>query len=86
MGPTYLWFQWQELRKLAEEMFGMTSAEAQEGMAEMISGAASALFKSGMSPEEVMDLIPVKPLGEEEQIIRAMYKSKLAPLYEKLKS
>jgi pyrroline-5-carboxylate reductase len=39
-----------------------------------------------MSPEEVMDLIPVKPLGEEEQIIKAMYKSKLGPLYEKLKS
>ncbi len=85
MGPTYLWFQWQELWKLAEA-FGMTSAEAQEGIAEMISGAANSLFKSGLSPEEVTDLIPVKPLGEEETIIKAMYESKLRPLYEKLKS
>jgi pyrroline-5-carboxylate reductase len=85
MGPTYLWFQWQELRSLAES-FGMTSAEAEAGILEMVTGAANTLFRSGMSPEEVMDLIPVKPLGEEEPIIRAMYKSKLMPLYEKLKS
>ena len=85
MGPTYLWFQWQELRSLAES-FGMSSAEAESGILEMVSGAANTLFGSGMPAEEVMDLIPVKPLGEEEQIIRAMYKSKLAPLYEKLKS
>jgi pyrroline-5-carboxylate reductase len=85
MGPTYYWFQWQELRSLAEA-FGMTSVEAQEGIAEMVSGAANTLFRSGMSPEEVIDLIPVKPLGEEETVIKAMYESKLRPLYEKLKN
>jgi len=85
MGPTYLWFQWQELRDLAES-FGMTPAEAEAGVAWMVSGAANTLFGSGISAEEVMDLIPVKPLGEEEQIIRAMYRSKLGPLYEKLKN
>ena len=84
MGPTYLWFQWQELRSLAEA-FGMTSVEAQEGVAEMVSGAVNTLFRSGMSAEEVIDLIPVKPLGEEETIIKAMYGSRLRPLYEKLK-
>jgi pyrroline-5-carboxylate reductase len=85
MGPTYLWFQWQELRILAES-FGMASAEAEAGVAEMVAGAAHTLFGSGMSAEEVMDLIPVKPLGEEEHIIKTMYQSKLKPLYEKLKS
>jgi pyrroline-5-carboxylate reductase len=39
-----------------------------------------------MTADEVMDLIPVKPLGEEEPVIRAMYRSKLAPLYDKLKN
>jgi pyrroline-5-carboxylate reductase len=39
-----------------------------------------------MAAEEVIDLIPVKPLGEEKMTIRAMYSSKLRPLYEKLKS
>lgn len=85
MGPTYLWFQWQQLCDLAES-FGMSSSEAKTGVAEMVAGAVNTLLESGMTPEEVMDLIPVKPLEEEEQIIRAMYKSKLEPLYEKLKS
>jgi pyrroline-5-carboxylate reductase len=85
MGPTYLWFQWQELRNLAES-FGMASAEAETGVAEMVVGAVNTLFESGMAAEEVMDLIPVKPLGEEEPIVRAMYRSRLGPLYEKLKS
>jgi len=83
MGPTYLWFQWQELGNLAET-FGMTRAEAGKGIAEMVTGAAETMFKSGMTAEEVMDLIPVKPLGEEEKIIKAMYHSRLGPLYEKL--
>ena len=85
MGPTYLWFQWQELRNLAES-FGMTSEEAERGVAEMVAGAAKTLFGSGMAADEVMDLIPVKPLGEEEATIRMMYRSKLEPLYQKLKN
>jgi pyrroline-5-carboxylate reductase len=85
MGPTYLWFQWQELRNLAES-FGMTSAEAETAVSEMVAGAAHTLFGSGMAAEEVMDLIPVKPLGEEEAAIRGVYRSKLGSLYEKLKN
>jgi pyrroline-5-carboxylate reductase len=85
MGPTYLWFQWQELRELAES-FGLTPTEAQEGVADMVAGAANTLFRSGMPPEEVIDLIPVRPLGEEEKTIKAMYESKLRSLHEKLKS
>jgi pyrroline-5-carboxylate reductase len=78
-------FQWQELRNLAES-FGLDPAEAETGVVEMVYGAANTLFGSGMAAEAVMDLIPVKPLGEEEPIIRAMYKSRLGPLYEKLKN
>jgi pyrroline-5-carboxylate reductase len=85
MGPTYLWFQLQELRDLAVS-FSMDSEEAESGIAEMVVGTAHTFFKSGMPAEDVMDLIPVKPLGEEEKIIRAMYRSKLGPLYEKLKN
>jgi pyrroline-5-carboxylate reductase len=85
MGPTYLWFQWYELSKLAES-FGMASTEAATSIAEMVAGAAKTLFESGMTAEEVMDLIPVKPLGEVEATIRTMYRSKLEPLYQKLKN
>jgi pyrroline-5-carboxylate reductase len=84
MGPTYLWFQWNELRNLAES-FGMSTKEAETGVAEMVAGAVKTLFGSGMSADEVMDLIPVKPLGEEEANIKAMYRARLEPLYKKLK-
>jgi pyrroline-5-carboxylate reductase len=85
MGPTYLWFQLHELQSLAES-FGIPAADAQNGIVEMAIGAAKTLSESGLTAEEVMDLIPVKPLGEEESIIKAMYRSKLEPLYKKLKS
>jgi hypothetical protein len=39
-----------------------------------------------MTAEEVMDLIPVKPLGEEEGNIKAAYHAKLEALYAKLKN
>jgi pyrroline-5-carboxylate reductase len=85
MGPTYLWFQLHELRNLAES-FGMSAAEAQAGIAGMVAGAVKTLFGSGMAATEVMDLIPAKPMGEEESNIIAMYQARLQTLYKKLKS
>jgi pyrroline-5-carboxylate reductase len=85
MGPTYLWFQLEELNKLAVS-FGMTRAEAENGISKMVAGTLNTLFESGMPAAEVMDLIPVKPMGEEENAIRQIYRSKLDPLYKKLKN
>jgi pyrroline-5-carboxylate reductase len=85
MGPTYLWFQLHELQKIAES-FGLPRQEAETGVAEMVAGAGKTLFASGMTAEEVMDLIPVKPLGDEEANIKAAYHAKLESLYAKLKN
>jgi pyrroline-5-carboxylate reductase len=85
MGPTYLWFQLLELRTLAES-FGLTAEEAGAGLVEMVDGAVKTLFYSGMPAEEVINLIPVKPLGEDEAAIKAAYRARLEPLYMKLKS
>jgi pyrroline-5-carboxylate reductase len=85
MGPTYLWFQLHELQTLAES-FGLTAEEARTGLAEMVEGAVKTLFGSGMPAEEVIDLIPVKPLGEDEAAIKAAYRARLEPLYKKLQS
>jgi pyrroline-5-carboxylate reductase len=84
MGPTYMWFQWNELRSLAES-FGLSAEEAETGIAEMVGGAVNTLIRSGMPAEEVINLIPVKPLGEDEASIKAMYRTRLEPLYKKLK-
>ena len=85
MGPTYLWFQLHELQKIAES-FGLSRPEAESGVSEMVAGAGKTLYGSGMTAEEVMDLIPVKPLGEEEGTIKAAYHAKLESLYAKLKN
>jgi pyrroline-5-carboxylate reductase len=84
MGPTYLWFQLVEMMRLAET-FGLGGEEAAEATYRMIAGAAKTLHGSGLSPEEVIDLIPVKPLAEDEETIREIYRTKLTALYRKLK-
>lgn len=85
MGPTYLWFQLYELQNLGRQ-FGLTDEELHDGMPKMIAGAVKTMFEAGLSPQEVMDLIPVKPLGEEEANIGNAYRSRLTGLYQKLKS
>ena len=84
MGPTYFWFQLNELQNLGES-FGLTPKETEKGLSKMMKGALKTLFESRMSFAEVMDLIPLKPLGEEEANIRAIYRNKLGGLYQKLK-
>lgn len=84
MGSTYFWFQLQELKKIAES-FGFESDEAECGIKHMINGAVDTLFGSGIPSEEVMNLVPVKPIAENEEQIKEMYRSKLIPLYNKIK-
>jgi pyrroline-5-carboxylate reductase len=42
-------------------------------------------YNSGLAPAEVMDLIPVKPIGEHETEITKIYQTKLMGLFEKIK-
>ena len=84
MGPTYLWFQLVELQKLAVG-FGLTEEEAREAVKSMSLGSIHTLFESGLPPEEVIDLIPVKPLQQEEEKIRNILREKLTAIYRKLK-
>lgn len=84
MGPTYLWFQLQKLRELGAS-FGLTAKETDKALYEMVKGAAKTLFKGGMSYGDVVNLVPVKPLAEDEASILQEYETKLKGLYEKLK-
>jgi len=85
MGPTYFEFQLYELYKIAVS-FGLREQEAEEGIEKMLAGTVELMFRSGLDPEEVMDLIPVKPLKEVEEQIRNAYRDKLGSLYRKMKS
>lgn len=84
MGPTYMWFQWQTLRELAAG-FGLDPQAADRALLRMIEGAAECLLASGRKPADVMNMIPVRPLQEDEPAIVAAYCAKLSALYEKIR-
>lgn len=84
MGPTYFWFQWEELENLGEAI-GLEREAARQALSAMIGGAERAYFQSGLSGPEVIDLIPVKPLKDDEEDIRSRFRQRLGPLYEKIK-
>jgi pyrroline-5-carboxylate reductase len=84
MGPTYFWHQLQALRELAAE-FGLDENDAVPALKSMVCGSARTLLESGLPPDEVMDLIPVKPLADEEAPIRQAYRDRLTALYAKIR-
>jgi pyrroline-5-carboxylate reductase len=84
MGPTYLWFQLQALREVASG-FELSDAEIAPALKRMVCGATRTLLESGLTPAEVMDLIPVKPLAEMESQVTEMYRTRLPALYQKVK-
>jgi pyrroline-5-carboxylate reductase len=84
MGPTYLWFQLYKLTELSVH-FGLNEKETANAITKMVNGSVALMFDS-YSKEEVLDLIPVKPIGEHESEILDAYDKKLKGLYEKLTS
>lgn len=84
MGHTYFNFQLQQLKELALS-FGMEETEAAKAITQMLWGTTETLFNSGLSYSEVADLVPVKPLGEVEEIIKGYYLEHLNAIYNKIK-
>jgi pyrroline-5-carboxylate reductase len=84
MGPTYFWFQLEAIGEVVSS-FGLSHQAINEGIDRMITGMLQTFLASGLNPSEVMDLIPVKPLGEHEAVIKECYQQKLSSLYQKLK-
>ncbi len=65
MGHTYFWFQLQQLKELAQS-YGLSEKEAKETISVMLMGTADTLFHSGLKYEEVINLVPVKPMAPHE--------------------
>lgn len=84
MLPTYFWFQWQEMEKIAIET-GLSEKEAKKAVQQTLKKAWKLYYKSGLTPAEVMDLIPVKPIGENEAEIKNILNTKLIGLFGKIK-
>jgi len=84
MGPTYFWFQWRELRELASS-FGLAPTDADEALRAMLDGSVRTFFDAGLTSEQVLDLVPVKPLADAEAQVVQAYRDALPRLHAKLK-
>ena len=84
MLPTYFWFQWEELTQIGTQM-GLTFEESKDSVNQTLLAAIHLMFKSGLKTEQVMDLIPVKPITENQAQICEIFQSKLLSLYERIK-
>jgi pyrroline-5-carboxylate reductase len=84
MLPTYFWFQWKELVEIGQKI-GLSEKESKDSINDTLIASLKLMFKSGLSPQEVMDLVPVKPIGEHEQQIAEIYRTRLVGLFEKIK-
>ena len=84
MGPTYLWPQIHQLHKLGQQ-FGLSEQELNVSVQSMIEHACGLFYSGSLSYDQIMDLIPVKPMEAEVTQICAEYQSKLTGLHDKLK-
>jgi pyrroline-5-carboxylate reductase len=84
MLPTYFWFQWQEIAAIGEKI-GLSEKESRDSINQTMAASLDLMFKSGLKDEEVIDLIPVKPIVDSEPQIKEIYNTKLTGLYEKIK-
>jgi pyrroline-5-carboxylate reductase len=84
MLPTYFWFQWVYLEEIGIKT-GLTKSESEEAVHQTLIAAINLMYTSELTPQEVIDLIPVKPIGEHESQITEIYNTKLVGLFEKIK-
>jgi pyrroline-5-carboxylate reductase len=69
MLPTYFWFQMKAVGDLGLKM-GLNEEEVNSSIHESMLASLNLLYKSGLDFQEVIDLIPVKPIGEHESEIK----------------
>jgi|SRR5664280_601932 len=84
MLPTYFWFQWKELALIGQKI-GLSEKESKDSINNTLNASLNLMYKSGLTAGEVIDLIPVKPIGEHELQITEIYETKLIGLFEKIK-
>jgi pyrroline-5-carboxylate reductase len=84
MLPTYFWFQWKQLAEIGSKI-GLSEEESRKSIHKTLVASIDLMYKSGLTPSEVMDLIPVKPIGEHEAQINEIYNTRLTGLFEKIK-
>jgi len=83
MGPTYLWPLMDEMTRLGVE-FGLSSEAARNLVARMSAGSAALFGEPDRSYAALMDMIPVKPMAEDEATLRGSFAARLGGMFKKL--
>ena len=83
MGPTYFGFQFAEVERLAES-FGLTPDAARAAVRQMLHGTVDLLFASDLPRRQALDLVPVRPLAEQEAEIVGMLQKQIGGMHAKL--
>jgi pyrroline-5-carboxylate reductase len=84
MTPTIFWPQLYELQALGES-FGLTPAQTHHAIVQMLRGCVQTMQESGLSRDQVLDLIPRKPLAEVEPILLNAYRTALPSVLAQIK-
>ena len=66
------------------ERLGLDEKTTRRALAKMLHGGVDTFFESGLAADEVLDLIPVKPLESMEKDLREAYRARLRALHDKL--
>ena len=82
---TIFWFQFEEIQRLAEE-FGLPPEAARQAVTAMLKGAVTTLLDSDLPAAEVMDLVPVRPMADDEPAERAVLQQRLGAIHRRLTS
>lgn len=85
MGLTFIWPQIDLLVSIAESA-GLSREAALKGVEGMLLGAVATMRESGLTAEEVLDLVPAKPLAEEVSAYVGAARPKLEGVLAKLRS
>ena len=84
MLPTYFWFQWNEMEQIGQKI-GLTAQESKNAVYESLKAALDLMYYSKLNKNEVVDLIPVKPIADKEELVKELFNEKLLALFQKIK-
>jgi pyrroline-5-carboxylate reductase len=82
--PAYFWYQWKELINMGRDL-GLTENETVDFLSETVISSLHLNHSSGLSEEQVTDLLPVNPVEENDFEIRETHKRRLIDLYRRFK-
>jgi pyrroline-5-carboxylate reductase len=82
--PAYFWYQWKELINMGRDL-GLTENETVDFLSETVISSLHLNHSSGLSEEQLTDLMPVNPVEENDLEIREAHKRRLIDLYRRAK-